>query len=289
MTDFSTATGQTRTIAALFDTEDQAKRAIDALKDEGVDDGNIDLTRNTDSDTLEASPDRDQGFWHSIKSFFGGDNDDAHLYGEGVRRGRSLVTVRTSDAEADRVVDILDKYDPVDLDENEKSWRSEGWSGRYDAADTTYDNTAVNTIAAERTADRASNSNEQVIPVVEEQLSVGKREVERGNVRVRAYVRDVPVQERVNLRQEDVSVERRPVDQPLGAADAEAFKDRTIEVTARNEEAVVAKNARVTEEVVVRKDVSDRTETVNDTVRKTEVEVDDDRQRADRLHDHPAE
>ncbi len=282
MTDFSTGTaGQTRTIAALFDTEDQAKRAVDALKDEGVDNGNIDLTRNTDSATLEASPDRDpdrdQGFWHSIKSFFGGDHDDAHLYGEGVRRGRSLVTVHTSDAEADRIVDILDKYDPVDLDEDEKSWRAEGWSGRFDNADTTY-------------AGSVAGRNEEVIPVVEEQLAVGKREVERGNVRVRSYVREVPVQDQVNLRQESVSVERRPVDQPLSAAD-DAFKDRTIDVTERNEEAVVAKNARVVEEVVVRKDVSDRTETVNDTVRKTEVEVDDDRERerADRLHDHPAE
>jgi stress response protein YsnF len=55
------------------------------------------------------------------------------------------------------------------------------------------------------------------------------------------------------------------------------FRERTIEMEERGEEAVVSKEARVVEEVVVRKDANQRTETVSDTVRKTEVEVDDDR------------
>jgi stress response protein YsnF len=58
---------------------------------------------------------------------------------------------------------------------------------------------------------------------------------------------------------------------------AEPFRERTIEVSATAEEAVVAKEARVKEEVVVRKEAEERTEIVSDTVRRTEVEVDDDR------------
>jgi stress response protein YsnF len=85
-----------------------------------------------------------------------------------------------------------------------------------------------------------------------------------------------PVQEQVNLREERVHVERRAVDRPLSEADA-AFRDRTIEAEERREEAVVSKEARVKEELVVRKDVEQRTETISDTVRSTEVDVEDER------------
>ncbi|MBV8399223.1 MAG: YsnF/AvaK domain-containing protein, partial [Acetobacteraceae bacterium] len=118
------------------------------------------------------------------------------------------------------------------------------------------------------------------IPVYEEQLRVGKREVGRGSVRVRSYVVEQPVHEQVQLREERVHVERRPVDRPADiAGTAEPFRERTIEVTATAEEAVIAKEARVKEEIVVGKDTQERTETVSDTVRRTEVEVEDDRAR----------
>jgi len=108
--------------------------------------------------------------------------------------------------------------------------------------------------------------------VVKEELEVGKREVQRG-VRVYTHVTQQPVQEQVTLREEHVNVERRPADRPLSPADANAFKEQSIEVTARAEEPVVAKQARVVEEVVVGKQATERTETVQDTVRRTEVDV----------------
>jgi uncharacterized protein (TIGR02271 family) len=117
---------------------------------------------------------------------------------------------------------------------------------------------------------------EERIPVVEEQLRVGKREMDRGRVRVRSYVVETPVNETITLRDERLEVERRPVDLPVSAAD-DAFRERTIEAVEHSEEAVVSKEARVREEVVIRKDAGERTETVSDTVRRTEVEVDDDR------------
>jgi uncharacterized protein (TIGR02271 family) len=73
-----------------------------------------------------------------------------------------------------------------------------------------------------------------------------------------------------------VSVERRPVNRPLAAND-QAFQDRTIEVEQKGQEAVVSKQARVTEEVVVNKDVQQRNQKVSDTVRRTEVEIEDER------------
>ncbi|HEX8423782.1 MAG TPA: YsnF/AvaK domain-containing protein [Pyrinomonadaceae bacterium] len=113
---------------------------------------------------------------------------------------------------------------------------------------------------------------ETTIPVVEEELQVGKREVERGGVRVESRVEERPVTEEVQLREERVHVERRPVDRPVTDGD-NAFREGTLEVTERAEEAVVSKTARVVEEVVVGKEVAEHTETISDTVRRTDVDV----------------
>ena len=123
---------------------------------------------------------------------------------------------------------------------------------------------------------------EERIPLAEEQIVVGKREVGRGYVRVRSYVVETPVEERVTLHQERVDIERRPDDRPIEPGE-EAFRERVIEAAETSEEAVVSKEARVREEVVVRKEAEERTETVHDTVRRTEVEIEDERG-----HTHPA-
>jgi uncharacterized protein (TIGR02271 family) len=199
----------------------------------------------------------------------GVDENDAHAYAEGVRRGGALVTVRASDAEVDRIVDILDDEGTVDFNERENTWRSEGWTGAGAA-----------TGATGLTGRASSNSGraDEVIPVAEEELHVGKREVNRGRVRLHSRVVERPVQEQVNLREERVAVERRPVSGTTQAGIAgDPFQERTIEVEERGEEAVVSKEARVVEEVVVRKEAEQRTETVSDTVRKTEIEVEDER------------
>jgi uncharacterized protein (TIGR02271 family) len=111
------------------------------------------------------------------------------------------------------------------------------------------------------------------IPVVQEELKVGKREVQRGGVRVFSRVVETPVNESVSLREEHVSVERRPVDQPISTADSTAFKEQSIEMRERAEEAVVQKSARVVEEVVVGKEATQRKENITDSVRHTEVQV----------------
>jgi uncharacterized protein (TIGR02271 family) len=102
---------------------------------------------------------------------------------------------------------------------------------------------------------------------------VGTRQVQRGGVRLYTRVTERPIEETVRLRDETVHVERRPVDRPATEADFAAAHERTVEVTETDEEAVARKQARVVEEVVVRKDVQEQTETVRDTVRRTEVEV----------------
>ena len=124
---------------------------------------------------------------------------------------------------------------------------------------------------------------DDTVQVAEEELQVGKREVGGGRVRVRSYVIERPVEEQVELRQERVTIERRPVDRAVTPGDA-AFTERTIEAVERGEEAVVSKTARVTEEIGLRTDVEQETETVRDTIRKQNVEVEDDR--APQTHRH---
>jgi len=134
---------------------------------------------------------------------------------------------------------------------------------------------AAMTAAAAGGTTRERKEGETSVPVVEEELQVGKREVETGGVRVRTEMQEKPVEEQINLREEHVRVDRRPVDRPATAADLNQGLQGSMEVTARSEEAVVEKEARVVEEVVLNKEATERTETVRDTVRRTDVEVEE--------------
>ncbi len=111
------------------------------------------------------------------------------------------------------------------------------------------------------------------VPVVEEELQVGKRRVLRGGVRVYSRVVEQPVQESVNLQEEHVRVDRRKVDRPASAEDFAGNREQVIEVQEFAEQPVVSKQARVVEEVRVGKETTQRTENVSDTVRHTEVHV----------------
>jgi uncharacterized protein (TIGR02271 family) len=118
-------------------------------------------------------------------------------------------------------------------------------------------------------------SQETVIPVIEEELQVGKREATRRRVRIYPRIVDEPVNEQVSLRQEHVEVQRRPVDRPVEERDLQALKQGAVEMSETGEEAVVQKSARVVEEIVLSKGVTQENRTIHDTVRKTEVNVDE--------------
>lgn len=126
--------------------------------------------------------------------------------------------------------------------------------------------------------ERGTADDEVAIPIAEEQLVVGKRTVARGQIHVRTHTVETPVHEEVRLRDEHVDVERRPVNERVSDTTG-LFKDRTVEMTETDEEAVIGKEARVVEEVVVRKQEGERRERIDDTVRRTEVDVErlDDR------------
>jgi uncharacterized protein (TIGR02271 family) len=262
MTQETYATGR-RTITAFFDHEQDANEAIERLVQAGIGRSSISLVAGAGGErTSDAN--ESMGFWEALKDMFLPDEDRA-TYAEGLRRGGHIVTVQADSTHYETAIDIMDDEGTVDLDERVESWRKEGWTGSAETAGRSMG-----------TAQAGTGREEEVIPVTEEQLRVGKREVSHGRVRVRTYVVETPVQENVNLREEHVRVDRRPVDRAV-TGNERPFQDRVIEAEERTEEAVVSKEARVKEELVVKKNVEQRTETVSDTVRRTEVDVKDER------------
>jgi len=119
------------------------------------------------------------------------------------------------------------------------------------------------------------------VPVREERLDVEKRQGEMGSVDIRKDITTEQVNVPVELRHEEVSVNRVDVpDRPIAVGDApDAFKEGTIRVPVRGEEAVARKEAFVTGEVVIDRDVVTDRETVSDTVRKEHVDVDENYRR----------
>ena len=203
--------------------------------------------------------------------------EHAEYYAEGVRRGGTLVTVNAPDDQAQQAVDIMNGHGAVDIDERATSYTAGGYTGYTETAPayTPEDITRERGQYAPGTVSTINATGETVIPIVEEQLAVGKRQVQGGGARIHTYVTETPVSQSVSLHEEHVTVDRRPVDRAVSDADISAFKEGTIEVTETSEVPVVAKEARVVEEVVVGKTATDRTHTVEDTVRRTDVDVED--------------
>lgn len=275
-----------QTIVAYFDTRAEAKTAKAALASAGVALDAIRLLPEEDAastytrEGAETSYDyrKDEGgFWKSLGDLFLPD-EDRYSYAEGLSRGGAALSFVTDEAHYDEVARILDENGTVDVEEREAEWRSAGWSG-YTATEgaaataMTSDTTTATSFAASGVA---TGDDDEAIQVVEETLRVGKRQIDKGRVRIRSYVVETPVHEEVSLRAERVVVDRRPVDRLATSADLD-FTDKTIEAEERVEEAVVSKEARVVEEIGLRRDSEERVETVSDTVRKTEVEVVDER------------
>lgn len=255
-----------RTITAMFESRSEAEAAREQLRtDLGADARIIDKSSSGSADETGES----RGFWADLKDMFVAD-DDRSTYEEGVNRGNFLLCAKVPEEQADRACSLLEQGNSIDIQQREQEWRSEGWSGNRNRQDSFG--------STDSPRNEGKIIEEQRIPVVEEQLRVGKREEQRGGARVRSYVEERPVSEQVSLREEHVNVERRPVDEAISpdALDRDGLlEEREVEMRETAERPVVGKEARVKEEVVVQKTAEQRTENVQDTVRNTKVDVND--------------
>lgn len=270
------------TIVAVFDTPAHAELAIADLTKSGVPASAIEHFAQVDGDasgevsTIETEKSH-KGFWSWLTGEEGEQSVGHHtVYDNSMASGHTVVTVVVDANRAEDVMSLLDEHDPIDIDTH---------GGSYDEGDVATETSSlapvVNTVPVGTahaatvpvTGPATAASGEEVISLSEETLEVGKRAVERGTTRVRRFVVERPVEEQIRLRDEHVSVFRRPVTGVAATVGADAFSEKIVEMTETDEEAVVGKTSHVVEEVVVKKEIGERVETIHDSVRREDVEI----------------
>jgi len=290
------------TVVGIFEYTSEAQEAQKYLLANGFTSDNVDIktSSTTGTDYTADAPRKDDssdGIGNFFRNLFGDDDDDLDRYTEAGRKGTILtVHARTAD-EAEKAARILDNYGAVDIDEDTSRSYSDSTlstesgltTGSALTTDAAYTDSTLSTGLTDSTlstglTDSTLSTGTTVgddvtgtgaIPVIREELHVGKREVQTGGVRLKSRIIHRPVEESIRLREEFVSVERTSVDRLATEADFTAFKEGTVEVIEHAEVPVVSKEARVVEEVSLVKDVDEREEVISDTVRSTQVEVED--------------
>lgn len=245
------------TYIALFHHRDNAAVAIRDLEASGFTRDAVTVIGGGNGSTYSESAGtfgEGYGYGHqSALAEIGVPEEDRKHLQDGLTHGGVVLALEGSGARADEIEKLFAKFSTKKIDETDV-------------------NVMPYVAPAAATALPVANVAETVIPVTQEELVVGKREVDRGGVRVYRRVVEEPVSESVSLREEHVVVDRRPVDRAVTADDLRGG-DRVIELTETAEEAVVGKTARVIEELHVSKEAAEHIETIRDTVRHTEVDV----------------
>ncbi|MEJ7601377.1 MAG: YsnF/AvaK domain-containing protein [Kofleriaceae bacterium] len=237
-----------QTVVGFFNHLSEARTAETRLLESGFISSMVDVSPGNAART--ASGDHGDGGDDdgSVKRFFKnlfGAEPDAERYAAVAESSEAVVTVHAATVEqAERAAEILDRAGSIDVDQH----------------------------GAQHGVTGAGNDAESV-KVIQENMQVGKRTVATGGARLRSRIVEREVSEDIRLKHERVLVRRRPVDRVASAEDLAAFREGQIELIEHAEVPVVAKEVRVVEEVSLKKEQGERTETVRDTVRSTEVEV----------------
>ena len=231
------------TLICLFHHKEQANAALQDLLKAGVPESSIQVMDEADAQGASSA---------HLGSIGIPDRDLQHLK-DGLNSGGTLISVSAIRDHVDTVEDIFEDHKASKIDE-------------------TVTDDRVAPLAAGAPLAAVAASGATAIPIIEEELVVGKRQVDAGGVRVYRRIVEIPVEESVNLREEHVTVDRIPVNRPVTDRDL-AQGSQVIELTETAEEAVVGKSARVVEEVMIGKNATERTETIHDTVRSTEVDI----------------
>lgn len=252
-----------RSIVAVYSGLSDPSALRRDLEDAGVPAQQIHISTDRDSRAEGTMATTESGSF--LDWLFGVPENDMTHYRSSLDAGHTIVKVHAAGVQNDKVAQVLERYEPIDLHADRDAAATGAQPGAGAGA-------AASAAAAGPVSRAGKASTREAVPIVEEDVKVGKREVDRGGVRVRSYVVEQPFDELVRLRDETIRVERRPVS-GTAAVGSDAFKERSFEMRERDEEAVVQKTARVKEEVVVSKDAGERTERVRDKTRRTQVDV----------------
>ena len=257
-----------QTVIGVFATKEQAKSAVEALQNAGYSSAHIDFMSNDAyrDDELRTKRDtRQKGFFASLFSDDDEMDKDLHM---AARRGNTVTVHTESMDRAEQAADILDQYGAINANEASTKLRERG--AQYGGHNTEHTLDAVKDDLTYANVDAAGT---QTVDIVKEDIAVGKQEVNTGGVRLRSRVISRPVEETVRLREEHVFVNRTPVNKVVDANTLDAFQEKTVEMTETAERAVVQKTARVVEQVSIGKEATEHVETIQETVRETDVDI----------------
>jgi len=250
------------TIVAVYDTPAHAQLTVGDLKQAGIPEIAISVHSSASAAGIGAITAlvEEKGFWSTL---FGGEPDhDTAVYDSILASGATVVTVKACESYVAQAAGIMESHHPIDIDE---------WATSHGLTQTT---TASEPLAAAMptTGTMATSTDGGTLQLSEERLAVGKRLVNRGGTRIRRFVVETPVEEQIILHDEKVTLERHPLTDARPVSNA-SFTEKTIEATETIEEAVVSKQAFVTEEVTLKKQATDRVETIHDTLRREDVQI----------------
>ncbi|GAB2525323.1 YsnF/AvaK domain-containing protein [Lysobacter humi (ex Lee et al. 2017)] len=261
------------TLVGIFDSVNEAERAREYLLREGLASNSVHVTDNSSlmsrsTSMASGGGSENRGGFFSRLFGLGDDDSQTQEYSQALQGGSALLSVVVQDGDDARRVETLMAKAGADQINERGNAQSVGTAGLQSQQART------DTSSRTDTAARSANAGE-TLQVMEEELQVGKRTVETGGVRIRQHVTERPVHEQIQLCEEHAIVERRPVNRAAapGEIDALSMQDRELEIHERAEQAVVGKTARVVEEVRVGKEVTGHTETIEDSVRRTDVDV----------------
>jgi uncharacterized protein (TIGR02271 family) len=250
-------------IVTLFDTAQHAEAARSNLAKAGFSTDEMSIVSSAELPKSGAAL-REPGLWHRL---FGSniEQHEAEVYGKAVETGGVVLTLRAEDADVPKAMGILNQHEMVDVQDRAVQ---HGLLEKDEVVP------ATPAVAAALPAKPLTSDmpKEQVLRLAEEQLEVGKKLVEQGTTRIRRFVTEKPVEASVTLHEEHAEVVRRAITDPSYVQDID-WSDQTIEVLETAEQAVVSKSSHIAEEVVVGKTGTDHVETVHDTVRRQQVDV----------------
>ncbi|EMR00960.1 YsnF/AvaK domain-containing protein [Cesiribacter andamanensis] len=246
-----------QTVIGIFETKEQARAAADHLASQGFDKDTIDLSAHG-KDLTDTDHDRTDTFFTNL---LGRDDTSSISYREAARRGTVLTVHTTEMRNAERAAAIMDEHGAINVGDKNQTRATSG---------TTHTGTA----GTDRNRDLDLTNKDRSIPVIEENVQVGKKEVTTGGVRLNSRIIEKPVEKTMRLREEHVHVDRKPVDRPASQRDMDTFKAGEAKVIEHAEVPLVKKEARVVEEVRVGKETTAHNETIRETAHKTDVQVD---------------
>lgn len=274
-------------IVTMFNTVAQAEGAKRSLLKAGFPDSDIDILSGERLQS-EGHNARHPGIWQRL---FGDtvDDEQSEVYNDALESGGVVLSLRADEDQLPRALTILDAHDSVDMSRRNNPDYTDTtgtvsdvapstdpiFTGESDGLAATQGSSLTGSEASRplRTSLTGDESEEEVLRLAEEQLEIGKRLVSEGSTRVRRYTVTDEVSEEISLREQHADIFRRSINEPAHLDDVD-WSEKTVEVAETHEQPVINKTAQVTEEVVVRTDASERVETISDTVRRQEVDID---------------